>query len=752
MSRRVTTWSRLEPRPRNDEMLEGLRGTLRDPLWLLSRQWQLKEFQGEDAGSPVEVDVTVEHDELTKVQLRGADDPVTVNYEDAPLEALVERERIMTDGLEEATASSIADRDATDPPNREVAAEAGMQFLRLLDEQEFPDGGSAYGAADFPDHLRLSEPDDPVMAEDRRYLRVMAGRTLDGAAVYLAIDEAGYDGTAANPWSDVTNENDLPAPIGVDSSDGDFDLFKDAIEAYEAWYRSLYEEPPTDGSAWDPTRMEYDFAVATGAADTPERRRSINGAVMDGGYEAEKASAERTSRAVRDLEDHPEPVETVLAATEYDGGSLDWYSFAPAAGDVSLGATAFATTETSKTLLPRHVSFPGMPAPRWWEFEDAAVSLDDIAADGVATPRLLLLEFATQFGNDWFQFPVETPVGSLSRITNLTVTDSFGITTDDADAAATGSEPPWRLFSYDLPGRESPGLFLPPTLPDASVHESDPIERVLLTRDEMANLVFGIEQLVEGATGQAIDRSEFRRPQLAITNVEKADSDDIVDDEFIEFFNPGDDEFDVTGYAVRREDGTELIADLGTVVQDGTIQAESSISLYTGTNGSNPSLGRNSSFWRGADAAVVVDGDDVIAKYLMHRPSDALADYRLSTDVADHWFPFTMEVDKDNQAYRLVRSLLLDADTLGVDIARIPRPDGEILGPADEELPAGEDNLKIYEEEVTKSGLEVTRRYRLASWTDGAHYLWSGRNATIGRGESSSGLLFDILEERDGNE
>ena len=49
----ITSWMRLEPRSRNAEMRTSLQARIYDPLWLLARQWQLGEFQGEDNGSPV---------------------------------------------------------------------------------------------------------------------------------------------------------------------------------------------------------------------------------------------------------------------------------------------------------------------------------------------------------------------------------------------------------------------------------------------------------------------------------------------------------------------------------------------------------------------------------------------------------------------------------------------------------------------------------------------------------------------------
>ena len=49
----ITSWMRLEPRSRDAEMNTSLQARIYDPLWLLARQWQFGEFQGEDNGSPV---------------------------------------------------------------------------------------------------------------------------------------------------------------------------------------------------------------------------------------------------------------------------------------------------------------------------------------------------------------------------------------------------------------------------------------------------------------------------------------------------------------------------------------------------------------------------------------------------------------------------------------------------------------------------------------------------------------------------
>src|SRR5260221_11500426 len=88
---RVIAYNRLEARPRTTDFTGSLRAEVRDPLWMLTRQWQLGEFQGEDAASPVTARIAYKHHRTGLVSLRDADafrfDPAS-----APLETRVERE------------------------------------------------------------------------------------------------------------------------------------------------------------------------------------------------------------------------------------------------------------------------------------------------------------------------------------------------------------------------------------------------------------------------------------------------------------------------------------------------------------------------------------------------------------------------------------------------------------------------------------------------------------------------------------
>jgi hypothetical protein len=691
-------WTRLEPRAQDQEMEDGLAAPIRDPLWMLSRQWQVSEFEGEDAGSPIRAELAMAEDPLSRVDLRGggrgasgksgdgsgSDTPGDpFDYGGEPLEATVERERVMTD---------------RDPPTR-LRVEAGQQFLRILADAGYTDkNGEDLTAEDFPDSLRLAEPDEALESPDRRYVDLMTDRALDGRKVARAIQSAvGNIGAVvadeASSWSGVT-ASDLPLP----SDESRNSTFDDCVEEYYGWYIDLYEEPTErTGSAWDPTRLEYRFAVSTGDSET----------------------------------------ESVLEAEEYHGGHLDWYSFSTV--DETLDPGTDETTTWSKTVLPSQITFPGMPASRWWEIEDTDVDLSKMIAEGAPLTRLMLTEFATVYGNDWFRIPIESPVGTLTRVTDLTVTDSFGVT----QTATSATDDEWQMFMHDLPDHDEPGLFVPPTL--GTSWTGDPVEEVTFARDELANLVFAIERIYEGPTGRAVDRTEFDRPALSIERVSENENPD---EEYLVLHNTGEDRLEITNYVVEVHTGSSKTT-LHAFGQR-ELGPDKTLKIYTGQAPADEDAAISAAepdavLAPGDSISIKNDAGNLVRRKLLTGPSDALADYRLSTDVPDYWFPFTVE---RGQEYRLEQSLLLDADSLGLPVDEIPRPLGEILNPPDEHLPAGEDVYQLYDEEVTRTGRTVTRQYQFTRWIDGSSYLWSTRESRPGDTQLDSGLRFDILDER----
>jgi hypothetical protein len=169
--------------------------------------------------------------------------------------------------------------------------------------------------------------------------------------------------------------------------------------------------------------------------------------------------------------------------------------------------------------MPTPVRYSGMPASRWWEFEDEEINLGDIDAGPADLARLLVAEFATAYGDDWFVIPVKVPVGTLTEIGQLEVFDTFGgrhvLRSTAFHDSASGTVRAWRFG--ELTGdrvdasHPSPWLLVAPTVVGGA--NGPALEQVLLARDEGANLAWAIEKAVEGPLGRPVERlAPGRRP------------------------------------------------------------------------------------------------------------------------------------------------------------------------------------------------------------------------------------------------
>jgi hypothetical protein len=123
----------------------------------------------------------------------------------------------------------------------------------------------------------------------------------------------------------------------------------------------------------------------------------------------------------------------------------------------------------------------------------------------------MLAEFCLVYGNDWSVVPCDLPVGALAAVRGVVVTDVFGVRTfvRPAGSGGEGSGPRWAMFGLSRAGAAGPPdprLFLAPAL--AAGQESHAIERVVLSRDEMANMVWAIEERIPGPLGRGVDGHE----------------------------------------------------------------------------------------------------------------------------------------------------------------------------------------------------------------------------------------------------
>lgn len=433
----LTRYNRLEARPRTDNFGRALRAEVRDALWMLCKQWQMGEFLGDDAGTPVYAKIHVEGQRITKYQPVG--DPVQKFDHNTPLEATVERRPVpFMIGTQEIAL--------------DLRLQMGRRWLKMI---------PASAIQKFKDAYKIEQP-NPTTKDDAavcahpevwQQFKAVAGRAMDGAGLYFHLKTPGNlasDGIAGLSAGDKS---------AIDTAGTDF----------VTWFEKLYFQPqPEQGDAWQPERLEYQFDCA----------------VPDG-----------------------KGGEKVLNAEEYYHERLDWYNFDWDKSKKKLDEPAETAPEapveskyTTQSFIPSPARFDGMPDTRWWAFEDGKTNFGDIKPGTTDLAKLLLVEFGLVYANDWFILPYTVPAGSVLNIKGLAVTNTFG-ERYWIEAAGRGSDESWQrwnMFSLNIKGKQDEPadltLLVLPTVP--KIQESQPLEEIALIRDEMANMVWGIETAV----------------------------------------------------------------------------------------------------------------------------------------------------------------------------------------------------------------------------------------------------------------
>ncbi len=102
------------------------------------------------------------------------------------------------------------------------------------------------------------------------------------------------------------------------------------------------------------------------------------------------------------------------------------------------------------TAIPTPVRYAGMPASRWWAFEEGDVHFGDIAAAPGDLGRLLLADYVTVYGNDWYSIPLRLPLGTVSQVLDLKVYDTMGGGSTSIVHAALGRRAPARPTSVPV--------------------------------------------------------------------------------------------------------------------------------------------------------------------------------------------------------------------------------------------------------------------------------------------------------------
>ena len=605
----ITGVTRLETQPTAVGLQAGLAAPLADPLWLLARQWQFNEFQGEDAGTPLKLAFEVSGTKVDafRAGVAAAAAPwQPLDDGGLPLETRVEAEPVW-------------------PTHPRLRGEAGQHALRMA----APVLRAALLAA-YP--LVLKTPaDSDVDRAGQAWSALLHGRTID--AVTLA--------KALGPLLDAAGTlTTLPPALPLAGADAD--AARIVLERWLRWLDTLLVEG--DADCWQHNRMEYAFGLRAGP--------------------------------------------TQLEAAEYTDGHVDWDDFSARNGDpaVQPQQQSFAV----KSRHPTPVRYPGMPAERFWEFEDGDVNFAGAEAGVTDLLRLSVTEFALTFGNDWFMVPVRLPVGWLHRVTSFQITDSFGITAS-ANPLANADGTQWTLYSVTAEqGRIEHTLFLPDGLD--GVQEGAVLEHTMLARDEMANLAWAIERTVQGASGEPLDRTQEAH---ALAFQQRIDfGADPTSPQLV--------------YRLQTPVPANWIPLLP--VRDPQLNLLDPLTIRLARAGMKR-------FFPQPGVAVIGSDDEAYQAF----------------------------IDRLDAQPEFIDRKVLDESLLAYTF----HPRGWLLrGDPRKPLPLT-DTLVIEEEEVPRIGATLKRKFQYARSSDGRSWLWIGRSKTAGRGEARSALRYDVAIKRD---
>lgn len=358
----------------------------------------------------------------------------------SPVKVTFQRHELGLDGWRPA--GSAEEPQAYDPARQVLEAIVGGEtpgpVVSVRDRVEAGRRLSFTVAAGTADALRAKFPIAVDPAKVQGVVRRAAPLVADGIAVVTTLAEHASDADAA-----------LAAALGLPVAD--LTAARPALEAFAAWASTTFGLGPT---TWEPTRLERRFeitAAGTTALVAPAHTREI---VDAADLELAPALATLPEPAI-----DPEPIGRIPTVTR----------------------------------------FPGMPNDRFWEFEDAQLSLARIDAATHDLARLALVEFSAVYGNDWFTFPIPLTFGTLLRIPEILVRDTFG----RHELVAHVDEQAWSMFSPTRADGVPPHLVAPALMTGSLAGPY--AEDVAFVRDENANLVWGLERLVTDEAGRVRD-------------------------------------------------------------------------------------------------------------------------------------------------------------------------------------------------------------------------------------------------------
>ena len=462
----VGFYSKIEPRTRDANYSEAMSFEISDPLWMLGRQWQFGRFQGNDCGSSVMTQVTVKRQRIDRLIDKNALHDKSTRVGQLPA---FSTERPM-------------EYDVERRPHKIdlfTRIESALYFLGMASVAKKKETVlKVLRSTCKLEPFITDNPENPL-----EEVKARVNTKLD--KLFRFYGNKCFDGYKLYQLKALPDGCSIPNATSV-------------LQDYKNWFKKKYQLMDKEEDAfWNGEKLGYEVGISAG----------------DRKYTAE----------------------------DYHSGRLSWYSFD---SDTQVPGSTASTEKVTLGALPSPAVFPAAPNRRLWEFENRKVQFNDYRNDDVsALASSVILQYTMMYSNDWMIVPLETEIGSVLQVERITVTDSFGKTHDitysfeeiDSKNNNVGFTDRWALYAnswldaYTTTGnfRTVPGLLCPPTL--QRVEQGAPIEEVQFLRDEMANMVWGVEEKVSDGCGGSLDSRSRSDSVISIIDEErKVDDSDVV--------------------------------------------------------------------------------------------------------------------------------------------------------------------------------------------------------------------------------
>jgi hypothetical protein len=397
---------------------------------------------------------------IGELQAQDAGSPafVRIGYKATPLTTLI---------LSTGTTQTTVPLDPTKPieaqilpepqaPDLATRVELGLTFFQILGEAFGARGGALKQAFATVSSLALDPPAtatfDPIDPATSTFASMtIGGQAIDGVKVY----------------ADAQNQT-IPPQVSAILQSGENATLLAVYQAFTNWVGATFGQVDVgDPKGWNASALDYDIQMQFGGTNTVTMNVEPN-----------------------------------------ENGAVDWTSFDLA----TQVADPFASITPQITHgVPMTVRFPGMPAPRYWDFESGELPWPDVDTTRTELLRLLVIDFAMLYGLDWFVLPLDLSVASAVKVDTVLVYDVFGgLTVIDPVEVGRGLPTPDRFTMYSTasPGANVAGFMVLPPAAGTALQQGAVLEEVRFARDEMADMVWGVEVVTESRIGERRRGSE----------------------------------------------------------------------------------------------------------------------------------------------------------------------------------------------------------------------------------------------------